>query len=111
MEKNSYPLSFINKQVKVLLENKMNGKIVSADSTNNFVKYYKLPYFGHISIDVEHKVNTFCKFYSKSFNIKVVLIPLKIDEIFNKKVPVPKTLKSFVLFKFVYSSCNTCYIW
>ena len=89
----------------------MNGKIVSADSTNNFVKYYKLPYFGHISIDVEHKLNTFCKFYSKSFNIKVVLIPLKIDEIFNKKVPVPKTLKSFVLFKFVYSSCNTCYIW
>ena len=37
-------------------------KNVTANATNNVVKYYKLPYIGHISTDVKRKINRFCKF-------------------------------------------------
>ena len=41
LEKNSYPLSFVDKQVKFFLENKINEKSVTANATNNVVRYYK----------------------------------------------------------------------
>ena len=53
LEKNSYPLSFVNKQVKFFLENKINDKSDTVNATNNIVKYYKLPYISHISTDVK----------------------------------------------------------
>ena len=40
--------------------------------------YYKLPYIGHISTVVEHKLNKFCKFYFKNLNTEVVLTPFKV---------------------------------
>ena len=75
-EKNSYPLSFVDKEVKLFLENKINQKSVTVNATNNVVKYHELPYVGHISTDVKCKINRFCKFYCKNLNIKVVLTPL-----------------------------------
>ena len=53
LEKNSYPLSFVNKQVKFFLENKINDKSDTVNAINNIVKYYKLPYISHISTDVK----------------------------------------------------------
>ena len=66
LEKNSSPLSFFDKQVKFFLENKIYEKSDSVNATSNIVKYYKLPYIGHISTDVKRKINRFCKFYCKS---------------------------------------------
>ena len=43
LEKNSYPLSFVDKQVKFFLENKINKKSDTVNATNNVVKYDKLP--------------------------------------------------------------------
>ena len=37
-----YPLSFVDKQVKFFLENKINEKSVTVNATGNVVKYYKL---------------------------------------------------------------------
>ena len=37
--KNSYPLSFVDKQVKFFLENKINEKSDTVNATNNVVKY------------------------------------------------------------------------
>ena len=65
LEKNSCLLSFAAKQVKFFLENKINEKCDTVNATNNVVKYYKLPYIGHISTDVKRKINRFCKFYCK----------------------------------------------
>ena len=64
----SYPLSFVDKQVKISLGNKIDEKSVTVNTTNNVVKYYKLPYIGHISTDVKCKIDKFCKFYCKSLN-------------------------------------------
>ena len=49
LEKNSYPLSSVDKQVKLFIENKINEKSDTVNATNNVVKYYKLPYIGHMS--------------------------------------------------------------
>ena len=89
LEKNSYPLSFVDKQVKFFLENKINEKCDTVNATNNVVKHYKLPYIGHISTDVKRKINRFCEFYCKSLSIKIILTPFKIADMFNVKDPIP----------------------
>ena len=101
LEKNSYPLGCVDKQVKFFLENKINEKRVTINANNNAVRYYKLPYIGHISTDVKRKIKRFCKFYCKSLSIKIVLTPFKVADMFNVKDPIPKFLKSFVAYKFV----------
>ena len=65
---------------------------------------------GHISTDVKRKINSFCKFYCKSLSIKIVLTPFKVADMVNVKDPIPKFLKSFVVYKFVCPGCNACYI-
>ena len=110
LEKYSYPLSFADKQVNFFLENKINEKSDTVNATNNVVKFYKLPYIGHISIDVKRKINRFCKFYCKSLSIKIILTTFKVADMFNVKDPTPKSLKSFVVYKFVCPGCNACYI-
>ena len=71
----------------------MNEKCDTVNATNNVVKYYKLPYIGHISTDVKCKINRFCKFYCKSLSIKIILTPFKVADMFNVKDPIPKSLK------------------
>ena len=39
-----------------------------------------------------------------------MVTPFKIADVFNVKDPIPKSLKSFVAYKFVCPSCNACYI-
>ena len=109
LKKNSYPQSFVDKQVKFFLENKINEKNDTVNATNNVVKYYKLPYFGHISTDLKHRINRFSKSYSKSLNIRIVLTAFKVADMFNAKDPIPKSLISFAVYKFVCPGCNACY--
>ena len=40
----------------------------------------------------------------------MVLTPFKVGHTFNVKNPAPKSLKSFVVYKFVWPGCNICYI-
>ena len=65
------------------------------------VKYYKLPYLGHISTDDKRKIIRFCNFSCINLNIKVILTPFKVADIFNAKDPIPKSLISFLVCKFV----------
>ena len=121
LEKNSYPLGFVDKQIKFFLENKINQKSVTINATNNAVRYYKLPNIGHISTDVNRQINRFCKLYCKSLSIKIVLAPFKVaNNMFNVKDAIPNPLlfiiseilflKSFVVYKFLCPGCNVCYI-
>ena len=49
-------------------------------------------------------------FYCKSLSIKIILTPFKVADTFNVKDPIPMSLKSFVVYKFVCPGCNACYI-
>ena len=108
--KKFYLLSFVDKQDKLFLENKINETRVAINATNNVVTQYKPPHIGHISTDVKRKINRFCKFYCKILSIKTVLTPFKVADMFNVKDPIPKFLKSFVVYKFVCPGCNASYI-
>ena len=46
----------------------------------------------------------------QKFKIKIVLTPFKVADMFNVKDPIPKTLNSFVVYKFICPGCNACYI-
>ena len=94
----------------MFLENKINEKSDTVNATKNVLKYYKLPYIGHILIDVKRKINTFCNYYRKSLNIKIFLTPFKVADMFNVKDPILKSLKSFAVYKFVCRGCIVCYI-
>ena len=110
IQKNSYPLDFVDKQIKFFLKNKINEKRVTFNATKNAARYYKLPYIGHISTDVKRKIKKFCKFNCKILSIKIVLTPFKVIDMVNMKDPIPKFLKSFVVYTFICPSCNVCYI-
>ena len=56
----------------LFLDNKINDKNVTVNSTQNIVQYYKLPYTVHISTD---KLTKFCKVYCKNLSIKIALTP------------------------------------
>ena len=72
LEKNHYLLRFVDKQVKFFLENEINEKSVSANATNDLVQYYKLPYIGHISIDVKCRINRFVNFIVKVYTLSLL---------------------------------------
>ena len=110
LEKNLYPLGFVGKQIKFFLDNKINEKRVTINATSNTFRNYQLPYICHISADVKRKINRFCKFYCKILGIRIVLTPFKIADMFNVNDPIPKFLKSFVVYKFVCPGCNASYI-
>ena len=103
-------MGFVDKQIKFFIENKINEKRITINAKNNAVRYYKLPYIGHILTDVKRKINRFCRFYCKILSIKIVLTPFKVADMFNVKDPIPKFLKSFVVYRFVCPGCNSCYI-
>ena len=88
LERSSYPLAFVDNQIKFFLENKTNEKRVTINATNNVVRYYKIPHSGHFSKDVKRTINRFCKFSSKSLSIKVVLTLFKVADMLHVKDPV-----------------------
>ena len=96
--------------MEFFLENKINEKSDTVNAINIAAKYYKLPYIGHISVDFKRKINRFCKLYCKNLSIKIVLTPFKIGDMINVKDPILKSLKSFVVYKFVCPGCNACYM-
>ena len=71
--------------------------------------YYELPYIDYISADVKHKFTKIYKFYCKNLERKMILAPFKSGDTFMKD-PIPKSLKSFMVYKFVFLGRNTCHI-
>ena len=117
VEKNSFPLSFGDKEVKFFFENKINEKSDAVNTRNNVVKYNKLPYIGHMSTcvkhkitRVKHKITRLCKFFCKISSIEIALTPFKVAHMFNVKYPIPNPMKLIVTYKLVCPGCNACYI-
>ena len=108
--KNSYPINFIDREIKTYLEKQFN---IEPPKVSNIIKfsYYKLPYIGNFSKTTKQKLNKICDLYYKNLSLKIVFAPFKIGDLFSVKDAIPKLLKSFVVYKFVCPGCNACIYW
>ena len=52
-------------------------------SNSIYVTYYKLPYIGNFSTEVEQKIINYYKYYCKSANINIVFSSFKIGDLFS----------------------------
>ena len=110
MLKNSYPRRVLDNIIK----SKVN-KLVCNEESNAKVErntfYVKLPYIGKFSgITRQRIVSYFKRFCNDDFNIKLVFSSFKIRSLFGVKDPIPKGLRSLVVYKFTCSSSVACYV-
>ena len=82
------------------------NKVETSDNTS----FYKLPFIGTPYTIVQNKLNQLCNAFCKNSNIKLIFCPVKIGSLFSTKDPIPSALKSLVIYKFICTGCNTCYI-
>ena len=62
----------------------------------------------YFSTYAKGSLNKFCKFYCNSLNIKAILTPSKVGDLFNVKHTTTKFLKFFVVYKVTFLDCNAC---
>ena len=79
-----------------------------SDTTRTF--YLKLPYIGPFSIIKQKKVHHFPKRYCNNIDIKLVFSSFKIGNLFSVKDPIPRGLRTGVVYKFLCASCSACYV-
>ena len=109
LNKNLYPTTLVDKEIKVFLDKKFINKQIVSESDDNSL-YYKLTYIGELSIYAKRKILQISKKFCKKTRIKLVFTPTKLGDCFSNKDPLPKDLKSFVVYKFICAGCNTCYV-
>ena len=72
--------------------------------------FYKFPYIGKYSEQVQKKLSKICKQFCKDTDLKIIFISFKINSYFSTKDKIPYFLKSFLVYKFVCSRRNSCYL-
>ena len=109
--KNLYPSYLIDKEYKKFLENKFTTKENTNFVHNNkSISYYKLPYIGSYSNSTKKKIYELCKTFCKNTSVKLIFSPFKLQDLFSSKDFLPVALKSFVVYKFSFAGCQSCYI-
>ena len=58
----------------------------------------------------QKKLSKICKHFCKDAGLTIVFTFFKINNYFSTWDKTPYFLKSFLVYKFVYASCNSCYI-
>ena len=71
--------------------------------------FYNLPYIGKYSEHVQ-KLSNICKQFCKDADFKIVFTSFKIINYFSAKDKTSFFLKSFLVYKFVCTRCNSFYI-
>ena len=107
--KNSFPSLISDKIIKSKLE-KLINKNESCGKVQSNTRFFKLPYLGKQSENLNKKVFTLYKKYCKSVQFKLVFTSTKIKSFFSAKDSVPQYLKSRVVYKFSCAGCNSCYV-
>ena len=108
--KNMYPSYLIDKQIKRFSHHKFFTNNSNSVKQTKTTLYYKLPYIGSFCNNTKKKIKELCKTFCKSSNIKIVFSPFKTGDLFSSNDCLPIDLKSFVVYKFVCTAYNSCYI-
>ena len=105
LKRNSYPPFILDKIIKAYID-KIHYNNNKVSSEVNKLRYFKLPYIGKYSEQVQKKITKLCKQHCKENNVKVVFTSFKISNYFSVKDATPYFLKSFL----VCARCKSCYI-
>ena len=65
---------------------------------------------GRYSDYTQIKLNNILAKYCKDISIKLIFTTFKIESMFSLNYHVPKSMKSYVIYKFYSASCDACYI-
>ena len=108
-KRNSYPPFILVKIIKAYFD-KIHYNNNKVSSEVNKLRYFKLPYIGKYSEQVQKKITKLCKQYCKENNVKIVFTLFKISNCFSIKDAILYSLKSFLVYKFICAWCKSCYI-
>ena len=103
------PPFLIDKITKSCLD-KVHSSSDQSNPESDKTRFYKLPYIGKHSEQVQKKLSKICKQFCKDADLKVVFTSLKINNYFSTKDKTHYFLKTFLVYKFVCARCNSCYI-
>jgi len=110
LQKNLYPNYLIDNIVKTYLNKHCCPNENNSTNKSDNVRYYRLPFTGKFSEQLQNKLNNLIKKYCKSVAVKIVFTSFKIGQIFSTKDSVPSSLKSNVVYQFKCAGCSACYI-
>ena len=108
LKRNSYPPFILDIIIKAYID-KIHYNNNKVSSEVNKLRYFKLPYIGKYSEQVQKKITKLCKQYCKENNVKTVFTSFKISNYFSVKDTPPYFLKSFLVYKFICARCKSCY--
>ena len=101
LKRNSYPPFILDKIIKAYIDKiQYNNNKVSFEV--NKLQYFKLPYIGKYSEQVQKKITKLSKQYCKENNGKSVFSSFKISDYFSVKDVSPYFLNYFLVYKFMY---------
>ena len=109
LQKNMYPKSVIDNQIKNLLDKQFTVDSVTTSEKQKTL-HYSLLYIGHFSHVTKKKLRHICERFCKDIDIKIAFLPLKLSIFFSCKDPLPKSLQSYVVYQFTCAGCKACYV-
>ena len=112
LQRNEYPLRMVDSHIKNYLTSKFSITTVNETETDVCIpNYFKLPFIGIYSNFTQKKINKLInRFCKENIRIHLVFSSFKLSSMFSTKDKVPFALQSFVVYKFVCSSCEASYI-
>ena len=110
-KRNCFPSHFIDKISEQYLKTprQNSNKNVSNNTENTNIHYLKLSYIGNYFRLTPIKIRQLYKRFCKDLSIKLMFYTFKIKTFFSFKDPIPTALKSFVVYEFTCSGCNSRY--
>ena len=109
LKRNSFPPFLIDKIFDKLID-KVHSNSDQSNPESDKTRFYKLPYTGKYSEEVQKKLPKICKQFCKDAHLKILFTSFKRNNYFSTKDKTLYFLKSFLVYKFVCVRCNSCFI-
>ena len=109
LQKNMYPKSVIDNQIKTFLDKQFTVDSVTTSEKQKTL-HYSLPYIGHFSHVTKKKLRHIWERFCKDIDIKIAFSPSKLSSFFSWNDTLPKSLQSYVVYQFTCAGCKACYV-
>ena len=117
LKRNMFPSKIIDRVIKQYLNNTSLASTPfvksntgsSTESVAIATLNFKLPYL-NISSFAQRKVRSILKAYCSNLDIRLVFSSYKLSNMFSSKDPIPKSLRSRVVYKISCAECNSVYV-